>query len=291
MKSIFYLGILACFYSLSPLPAWAQKMIYNREKRVFNINDKPYIGLVQVGGGDFTASDYSIRTLAGKEIIVLRANKRKGYYEVLFMATLEKGYHDDYNMSPRDAAKLVYDNDLVKGDSLDGEAKRRFMYLYGKELRPDKIDDGKYTLGDAVDEIDDVATKLFKGEGEKRDRTTRETPQTPQPPQTPTNADYQTIERNKAHPIYISFDEISQGVIVIGKYTEKVEHTAGKPVTYMQITFPNGSAVAEIKGEGILPDVYEIFTFADRRSYTFKVQVATNPKKELVQFLIDKRYL
>ncbi len=104
----------------------------------------------------------------------------------------------------------------------------------------------------------------------------------------------QLIERNREATIFAAGNSIQQDGKQLGKYTMNDQAIIGGIQTTVKINDTNGNAVAELVFKSLSDKTGNVFTFVDRRSYSFTSNEAHNSfnlAKDFAQFLIDKRYL
>lgn len=265
--NIWYCVLVICLTVQTPV--FAQKFFYNKKDKKFYVDDKPYATIEALANG--STYDYSVSTLAGEEAIFFRHNKEKGYCEVIFMKTNETAYYDSEIWGEKQVGKMVFSFKLLKDDAINEDAKKRYIMLYGKEPAPRQNPLANLNLG-------------FGGRNQNRNNDT--------------NADINIgtpqgglVERNKYAPVIAVNGELLQAGVKIGTYTDNTDFGNGKMYQTFIITSANGVAVAEAVGEGAVPQVYQVFTYTDRRTTQVSVEYTSAPLQSIGKYLSDNRYL
>lgn len=260
------------------VPAFAQKIVYEHKIRTVLVDDKPYIKVDRISDG--INPDLSVTNLAEKELMVFKYEDECNCYEAIFMATQEKAYIKDLFLGQKAVGKILYANKLVKGDSIDPEARKRYLFLYGSA--PTKISKRVGTkVNDALDKIE---IKIGGRNNEEVEDPKTDSPASSQDP-------YRLVERNRSSYISTSFDEITQDFNLIGTFENTTETGSGVIHRIITVSLPNGTTVAEAKSDNIASEGFEIFTMVDRRRTRFKVKFVGNPVQEIVEYLVKNRYL
>jgi hypothetical protein len=103
------------------------------------------------------------------------------------------------------------------------------------------------------------------------------------------------VERNREATIFISGSNlIEQDFKKLGTYTMKDDAIAGGIQTTLKIVDMDGNPVAEVIFKNLSDKTGNVFTFADRKKYSFTSDKGHNGfplAKDFAKFLIDKRYL
>ena len=251
MKKVVFLLALV-FVLASPTTTFAQKVKYERKLNTIFVDEKPYAKLYQVGG--ILAADYSLKTLQDKEVIFFKYDSDKNFYEVIFMETGEKAYWNDIGAGGKAVAKHVVQNQFIKDDVLNEEAKKRYITLYGTEPAPN------------------VVRRAVNNNSQDND-----------------SANGALVERNKNGHVSASFNTIRQSGKEIGTYTKGDNFSAGT-ITYT-VKLMDGTTIAEAVGKGISPEVFEVTTYPNRSKSTVKVKFSTSPMDDIAKYLVDSGYL
>ena len=134
MTTIFCLISAAIFYSGSII---AQKVKYDDD--TVKVDGKPYAIMKKKSAGPMR-SDYVVSGLSGTELVTFKSMLRPYYgtgfkfgmdeelfYVAYFTATGSKAELKHYNGNG--FAKLIVENNLVKGNAVDPESEKRFIQL------------------------------------------------------------------------------------------------------------------------------------------------------------------
>lgn len=176
------------------------------------------------------------------------------------------------------------------------QCEREMEMGFGKKLVRELYERGALTLD--ADTIDAAGLKKFlmthtrKFSEEAKEKMAQRTENSNQG--SDAAPDVQLIERNRNATVFAAGNSIQQDGKQLGKYTMKDEAIIGGIQTTVKINDTNGNAVAELVFKSLSDKTGKVFTFVDRRSYSFSSNEAHNSftlARDFAQFLIDKRYL
>lgn len=263
MKKVIWLLAFALVLAYSPT-AFAQKVSYEKKEKTIYLDEKPHAKLYQVGG--IMSADFSLKTLDEKEIVYFKYDTDKGFYEVIFMETNERAYHNTGALGGKGIAKFAVEHKLVKDNALNEEAKKRYITLFS-------------TQPEASNKVANTINKI--GIGGNNNNSNNNAPNIVQ---------YSLVERDKQGHIDTNLSkEIKQDFKVIGTFEKNDNFSAGTITYYIKL--PNGTTIAEAVGKGIAPNQYEVTSYANRLKSVVTVKYTTSPVEEIARYLVDNGYL
>lgn len=253
----------------------AQKVKYDDD--TIKVDGKPYAIMKKKSAGPMR-SDYVVIGLSGTELLYFKSMLRTWmgtgfrfgqseelFYEANFMATGSKAELKHYNGNG--FAKLVVENNLIKGNGMDPESEKRFIQLNNGSFPSNSNSETNKTPS--------VVVNINNSNGGSGDNNT-----------TPTT----TAPKSKA-PVTITGNQIIRDNVVIGKF--KQDTTASSYIqktVVVTIYSEGGEKVAEASVPVANPQEWSIKTLSDGKT-TNILYDSPNEKEKLFKWLADKNYL
>ncbi|MGV3612449.1 MAG: hypothetical protein ACO1N0_15935 [Fluviicola sp.] len=253
----------------------AQKVVYDED--TIKIDGKPHAIMKKKNAGPMR-SDFAVSSLSGTELIYFKSTLRTWtgsgfkfganeeiYYQVNFIATGSKADLKYYNGNG--FAKLVVENNLIKGNATDPESEKRFIQLNnGWFPRTPKSEPDKSPA---------VVVNINNNNGGSGDNTP-----------TPTV----TAPKSKS-PVILTGNQIIRDEVVIGKFKQETTSSAySQKTTVVTIYSEGGEKVAEASVPVENPQEWNVKTFSDNKTFNILYD-SPNEKEKLFKWLADKNYL
>lgn len=252
MKKILF---LCAFFALG-LMVQAQKVTI-KDKEV--LVDGKYWAMMETQGVALNPDGFSIKSKAGKELIYLKSigdpEKSEGRFLVVFMDLDMQGELELLGLN----MKKSLATQLVKQGVLENE-----------QLVPEKVK---------------AFVRKFPAKEEPKPATAHEAEYT-----------YTIVERDNTKDIDVTGildGEIRQDFETIGKYNQSDKMIDGTNTSVIEITLPDGKLVAECRFPlfGSKEKQVDILTLKNNTKHQISTKKDANVLKEVVKWLVDRKYL
>jgi hypothetical protein len=251
MKKLLLLGLLSAYSCI----CLAQKVSYKSE--TIYKDETPYALMKKVG------SDFSIKTMSGKEVIFLKDSGH--YYEVIFRESGQKAYMEGGTfVGAKKIAKNIVENDLVGAESINAESEKRFVQIYDK-----------------VPENPLAKVNVFANDDKQKDEN-----KAPQG----NNLNYKMVERERKGEVKVFGKTIQQNFTDLGTFTK--ENDFHNDTDIYSIFLPDGTKIAEGKLKEDTK-VVKLVTLKDNEMHTVMLNETTfdsDVVKQIATYLIERYY-
>lgn len=255
--------------------SFAQKVIYDED--TIKVDGKPYAIMKKKNAGTMR-SDFAVSSLSGTELLYFKSTLRTWtgsgfrfgagdelYYEVNFIATGSRADLKYYNGNG--FAKLVVENNLVKGSTIDPESEKRFIQLNNgwfprnSQSEPDKSPA--------------VIVNINNNNGGSGDNTAKPAVAAP---------------KSKS-PVTITGNQIIRDEVTIGKFKQDTTSSSYSQKSVVVIIYSEGGEkVAEASVPVANPQEWNVKTLSDNKTFNILYD-SPNEKEKLFKWLADKNYL
>lgn len=271
------IGILCAAISLFLYTnySFAQKVIYDED--TIKIDGKPYAIMKKRNAGPMR-SDFAVSSLSGTELLYFKSLLRTWtgsgfkfgandeiYYQVNFIATGSKADLKYYNGNG--FAKLVVENNLVKGNTIDPESEKRFIQLnngwFPRNSKPEPEKSPAVIV---------TINNNNGGSGE--------------------NAATPAVAAPKSKsPVTITGNQIIRDEVTIGKFKQDTTSSSySQKSVVVTIYSEGGEKVAEASVPVANPQEWNVKTLKDNKTFNILYD-SPNEKEKLFKWLADKNYL
>ena len=296
---------------------YAQKVSYTGD--MIYVDDQPYAIMKKSGG---IVSDYSIRTLGNKEIMIVHFDKGDGgsmkYLATFIGSGMQVFIKNDFGFGKK-LAREVVENDLIKNGELNPAGERRFLMAHSPGS-------GDYTPNDSKPAYTEPETRASRTDEYKADRdnygsgndynSTRHTEtETRMSGTTEYHTDRQysgsdnnkhsntwnetskpgTVDRDRGRNIYVAGDRIRQDNKLIGIYTKTSSASEGTIFNVFSFYLPDGTKIAEERITQFNSDHYKLITIYDNKvrmvSISPDINLDFDQVREMARYLADHYYL
>ncbi|MFN0202494.1 MAG: hypothetical protein ACKVTZ_13295 [Bacteroidia bacterium] len=218
--------------------------------------------------------DFTVAALDGTEHIFVKydtydkpnvpendPNKKQGFYTYNFLNSGRKVETPITGFSMTDVVgKMIVKAALFKEGVLDEDAEHKFGMGYGTKITEKYKDQVKIAAGGGGNQGGGNGNNL--------------------------------VERDRDGMIIASGNSIRQSNVLVGKYSESTEMNGAKMIKVMQVSSPNGQAVATARSTDIMGKTWIITTAKDNQSHTVSVSTSdVTYWKCIANFLIQRFYL
>jgi hypothetical protein len=256
---------------------FSQKMKVTYDDDTIKVDGTPYAIMTKKSAG-MLIYDYSVRNMAGTELIFLKVLVREtygrptnfmygegqeAYYEINFIASGGKAELE--HKSGKGFAKMIVENNLVKNSAVDYDAERRFMQVYH----------GHYPASEAL-AANNTAPVVVNINNAPAQASSESAP--PPPP------------KSKS-PVTISGNEIMRDNNVIGKFRQDTTSSTYSEKQISIIVYSEGGdKVAEACAPVASPKEWYIKTVSDAKNFSIMYD-SPGEREKLFRYLADKNYL
>ncbi len=245
------------------------------------VDGKPYAIMKKRSAGPMR-SDYVVSALSGTELIYFKSLIRDWngtgfkfgpsdelYYEANFIATGSKAELKHY--TDNGFAKLVVENNLLKGNAIDTESEKRFILLNNGTFPQDR------RISQApVDKAPAVVVNINNNTGNAAEGTANKTA-----PAAP---------KSKS-PVSVSGNKIIRDEIVIGKFRQDTTSSAYSQKTTIVVVYSEGGEkIAEASAPIENPQEWTIKILSEDKVYNIMYD-SPGERESLFKWLADKNYL
>lgn len=232
-------------------------------------------------------NDFTVSSLSGIELIYFRSalypwygsgfkmGEKQLVYDINFMASGSKA---DVSQAigtgfaiGKNFAKLIVENNLVKGNSIDPESEKRFIQLNNGTMphKPAAETAGKATPA--------VVVNINNNNGTSGDNAAA--------PAAPA-----TVTRSKS-PVTITGNQIIRDSLVIGKFRQDTTSSSYSQKTVRIIIYSEGGEkVAEASAPVADPQEWNILILGEDKTFNILYD-SPNERENLFKWLADKKYL
>ncbi len=272
------IGILCAVISLflHTNYSFAQKVIYDED--TVKIDGKPYAIMKKKNAGPMR-SDFAVSSLSGTELLYFKSTLRTWtgsgfrfgagdelYYEVNFIATGSKADLKYYNGNG--FAKLIVENNLVKGNTIDPESEKRFIQLNNGSFPSNSRHRSEPDKSPAV--VVNINNNGVPGDN------------TATPP---------AIAPKSKSPVTLTGNQIIRDGVTIGKFKQDTTSSSySQKSVVVTIYSEGGEKVAEASAPVANPQEWNVKTLNDNKTFNILYD-SPNEKEKLFKWLADKNYL
>lgn len=273
------IGILCAVISLFLYTnySFAQKVIYDED--TIKVDGKPYAIMKKKNAGPMR-SDFAVSSLSGTELLYFKSTLRTWmgsgfrfgagdelYYEVNFIATGSKADLKYYNGNG--FAKLVVENNLIKGNTIDPESEKRFIHLNNGSFP------SKSNHNSEADKSPAVIVNINNNNGGSGDNATNPA----------------VVAPKSKSPVTLSGNQIIRDEVTIGKFKQDTTSSSySQKLVVVTIYSEGGEKVAEASVPVANPQEWNVKTINDNKTFNILYD-SPNEKEKLFKWLADKNYL
>nr|WP_294861846.1 hypothetical protein [uncultured Fluviicola sp.] len=271
------IGLLCAILSLFLCTnySFTQKVIYDED--TIKIDGKPYAIMKKKNAGPMR-SDFAVSSLSGTELLYFKSTLRDWtgsgfrfgqgeelYYRVNFIATGSKADLKYYNGNG--FAKLVVENNLIKGNTIDPESEKRFIQLNNGWFPSNS--------NSQPDKSPAVIVNINNNNGGSGENTTIPA----------------AIAPKSKSPVTIEGNQIIRDGATIGKFKQETTSSAYSQKSVIVIIYSEGGEkVAEASAPFENPQEWNVKTLTDNKTFNLLYD-SPNEKEKLFKWLADKNYL
>ncbi len=305
MNKFFLLSLLA----LSTLTsAFAQQVNYRDD--IIYLDEQPYAIMKKSGG---MMSDYSVRTLDNKEVMMVHFDKGDGgslkYLATFTASGMQVFLKNDFGFGKK-LAKEVVENNLIKNGALNPAGERRFLMSHSSAAGEVIVNDNppppayKTTTYNSAQRTEGDDTYSYSSQNSNSSYqsapTTYKTTTTYKSVQHYGDDSYgnnnsnqssnsytsyssddatvrpRTVDRDRGQNIYVAGDRIRQDNKLIGRYTKTISNADGESYSVFSFLLPDGSKVAEARIKQFNGDHFKLFTIYDNKVRMVSINPDTN---------------
>jgi hypothetical protein len=230
------------------------------------VSGVPYCIVKEKPNDPLEPSDYSVRSLEGKELIYVKYNSYNKpnspnlssqygnsvkYYTYYFTDTQNEA---EISFGSK-VYKTVVKDDLVKGDHINSVEEEKFITLNGMKFSQNENNQALQA---------EKSTNSVHGSN--------------------------IVERNRSPRISILNGQISQDNVTAGSVQMSQDAVDGIIVKTLTVFLPDGTKVAEAKCNGINSHDWNVITLKDNRSQKIS-STFNNDAIDVVKYLVDENYL
>lgn len=294
---------------------YGQKVSYTGD--IIYVDDQPYAIMKKSGG---IVSDYSVRTLDNKEIMMVHFDKGDGgsmkYLATFIGSGMQVFIKNDFGFGKK-LAREVVENDLVKNGELNPAGERRFLMAHssgGGDFAPNdskpvytepetmtsrtndyKTDRDAYTSGNNYNSTRNTETET-RISGTTEHHTDREYYNSDNHSNTWNETSKPgTVDRDRGRNIYVAGDRIRQDNKLIGTYTKNTSASDGTIFNVFSFYLPDGTKIAEARIKQFNSDHYKLITIYDNKvrmvSISPDINIDFDQVREMARYLTDHYYL
>lgn len=206
-------------------------------------------------------NNYTLHDLNGNELVLIptecvddpaKPGSQRCFWTFLFIASGKRG--EVPKLIGTDVAELVVEYDLVKNNAINPAGENKFLLRYPAKYTNPNNGQVNITINTAP------------------------------------AVTYNTVERNRNSMMRSIGTEIKQDNKTIATFTKNSSSQYGKTITTIVFMLPDGTRVAEAKGEGMNAKSWTVITLKDNVSHTVS---STRAQEELdiAQYLSERFYL
>jgi len=284
-RGAFY-SIVAALCCLTSLPAFAQKATVRQD--VIYRDGQPY-ARVQRSGSLLGYPNFSFKTLAGKEFMMMHYDDAAGDYRVVFFPGEEQTRLARSYGSTQVMAQEVVDNNFVQGDTFNVAGLKRFMLAHPASASPgagrragnmarevdEEVEGAADDVSEAILNIGEAIERAFDKDSVRR-----------------LGGGTSTRRTSGARAVAVG-DRLIVGTDDVGSYTVRTEARGG--MIFKIFTFRNtaGHDVAEATMEHVGATSCELVTLKDNRLATLPLSAWMENKvaEQIAEWLLRRRYL
>jgi hypothetical protein len=262
------------------LPCTAQKVKVTYDDDTIKVNGTPYALMYKKSAGALIY-DFSIRNITGTELFFIKVllrdtygrtpsfaygKNQEVYHEINFIGS--GGRAELQHQSAKGFAKMIVDNNLIKDNTVDAEAEKRFMQVYR----------GHYpeTYSPPPSNAPVVNVNINNNAG----AAPVAEPASPPP----------TLPKSKS-PVTLDGNQILRDNAVIGKFRQDTStSTYSEKQLVITVYSEGGEKVAEASAPMASQKEWNIKTFSDSKSFTLMYD-SPSEREKLFRYLADKNYL
>lgn len=276
--------VVTTFLMLSSNYSHAQKNKVSWDEDTVRVDGKPYAIMKKKNAGPMR-NDFVVSSLSGTELLYFKSMLRpwtgSGFklgksdelvYESNFMSTGSKadvtqfiggGFHIGNNF-----AKLIVENNLIKGDIIDPESEKRFIQLNNGTMPSNPS-------SETTNVVPAVVVNINNNNGTSGDNNSAATT---------------TIPKSKS-PIIISGNQIIRDSVVIGKFRQDTTTSSYSQKTIVIVIYSEGGEkVAEASTPVTSPQEWNIKILSENKTFNILYE-SPNERENLFKWLADKKYI
>lgn len=276
--------VVTTFIMLSYNYSYAQKNKVSWDEDTVRVDGKPYAIMKKKNAGPMR-NDFIVSSLSGTELLYFKSMLRpwtgSGFklgksdelvYESNFMSTGSKadvtqfiggGFHIGNNF-----AKLIVENNLIKGDIIDPESEKRFIQLNNGTMPSNPS-------SETTNVVPAVVVNINNNNGTSGDNNSAATT---------------TIPKSKS-PIKISGNQIIRDSVVIGKFRQDTTTSSYSQKTIVIVIYSEGGEkVAEASTPVTSPQEWNIKILSENKTFNILYE-SPNERENLFKWLADKKYI
>lgn len=255
------------------------------------VGGTPYAVMIADDGAGLGVKDYTIYNLEGLDLIYISHDGydkpnpamtstnglEKVIYRTFKFLETEEECEIKWTLG-QDLDEIIAKNNLLNGNELNKEAAHKFVVKNGKKFSEEK---SHITVSISTNNTGNAyANHYSNGYANGTNPNVSGT----------TTSNIGLVERNRSAHLYIFGDKLQQDFKDIGFAKEKTELANGKSYRVIRVTLPDGTLIAEAKGESFNSSTLIVTTLKDNKkhsvSYSFGKQV-----EAVANYLIDHYYL
>lgn len=190
-----------------------------------------------------------------------------------------------------DLDEVIAKNNLVKDNGINQEAAHKFVIKNGKKFSEEKsritmsVSTGGGNVGNAY--ANHYSNGYSNGGGVNVNINAGGN----QAASAPASTNATVVARNRSAHLYVFGSKLQQDSKDIGFANEKTELANGKSYKVISFTLPDGTLIAEAKGESFNSSTMIVTTLSDHKRHTVSYDFATKRIEDVAQYLIDHYYL
>ncbi len=190
-----------------------------------------------------------------------------------------------------DLDEVIAKNNLIKDNGINQEAAHKFVIKNGKKFSEEKsrITMTVSTNGGNVGNqyANHYGNGYANGTNVNVNINTNGNKNAP----APASSNAVLVERNRSAHLYVFGNKLQQDLKDIGFANEKTELANGKSYKVITFSLPDGTVIAEAKGESFNSKTMIVTTISDHKRHTITYDFVNKQIENLAQYLIDHYYL
>lgn len=190
-----------------------------------------------------------------------------------------------------DLDEVIAKNNLINGNELNKEAAHKFVIKNGKKFSEEKsritmsVSTNSGNVGNAY------ANHYGNGYANGTNVNVNINTNGNKNAATPASSNAALVERNRSAQLYVFGNKLQQDFKDIGFANEKTELANGKSYKVIRFTLPDGTLIAEAKGESFNSTTMVVTTLKDNKRHTVSYDFINKQIEHVAQYLIDHYYL
>lgn len=262
------------------------------------VGGSPYAVMIADEGSNLGVKDYTVYSLDGVDLIYI---SHDGYdkpnpamttnnglerviYRIFTFLETEEVCEIKWTLG-QDLDEIIAKNNLISENVLNKEAAHKFVIKNGKRFSEEKSH-----ISVSINTSTNVGNPYANHYGAYSNYGNVSTNVNTGSSVNTNNSNIGIVERNRSAQLFIFGDKLQQDFKDIGFAKEKTELANGKSYRVIRFTLPDGTLVAEARGESFNSTTLIVTTMKDNKrqsvSYAFAKQI-----EEVAKYLIDHYYL